>query len=689
MKDQELESRPLVDRTGESGTGISDGQRLHETGNTSIVGVVTTDLVRASAPPRPRSTTSPRRDVKPGHQRRAAALEAPAPVDDWDDDDPELAETLADDQDGWDVPVESRSRGRRAPIDPQATSRRADRRAVEWRATGSGWSRALQPHRGWVAWVAAASRDAVRIRVALLALAVGLIPLLVAAADIAGQGWDGWPARVGWVALAVGTIPGGWVLSRVMGLPLVSRLDGTRRWDVTRQGSQLGAMTAGTILACGVAALWAGPVTGSRAQLVTVAVPSLVGLAGLTGWIVRVTSRGAEAWRAHARRAMGIADADDPAAVLRARWREGVGRGGKGIPTALAGSRVSHPIRFLSGGGWQAPVRIKVESAGWLDLTKDAARNAIAKQEGASADLVFVAPHRAGASHATVTVYRKDPLRPVQSWAPAIAEDGAVVVATLADGTPVRAHVHRGTWGATHSLIVGMTGSGKGSVGAVLGAAAAISGRCSVLLLDAGDGDSVPQLAECGVVDWVGEGFDEVMRGLRAMDAVLDARRAGKVAKRDWDATTPLVVAVLPEVSLLLGDKQYGEEATEIVKRVVRLGRKYGIGLHMDTQAFNAEEWGDTTIRAQLTNLFALKINDATVRSQVARQFPGTDLLVPDRPWPTEGYAWVRAQGGSNSPLPARIHWVDKAAVREIQRLRRDITVQHPAELVSALRWEA
>jgi hypothetical protein len=206
---------------------------------------------------------------------------------------------------------------------------------------------------------------------------------------------------------------------------------------------------------------------------------------------------------------------------------------------------------------------------------------------------------------------------------------GTIWIGRYPGGSFAPWQLYRPGWGACGGIVTGCTGSGVSTLLDGLGRTAAHSGLASVWTADPLDGGSLPGAA--GYADWRALGDVEILRMLRAAHGAMTTRlKINAVVGRAVHPITgaaPMILVVVDE-----GEQVFtasGAEATELAARIVRAGRKAGVGLAVGVR----EPWpsafgGSEALRTALVagNVVALRAASAAAR----RLFPPSSPLGAD-----------------------------------------------------------
>ncbi|WP_226360797.1 FtsK/SpoIIIE domain-containing protein [Pseudonocardia sp. ICBG1142] len=445
---------------------------------------------------------------------------------------------------------------------------------------------------------AAASERVERVRASVWARRV---PYLVTAAT-AAMGALGW-ALCDLVAASEG--PGAAAaVSAGLGLAVSAGLAGARGWWRRRvpaswkKASWAGVAGAGAWV--GAAAL-AGP-----ADPALLAVLAAGSAACWSGWMaahpVTVPSTGP---------VLPTEDAGDVGDRLARRWAANVARRGKALPDSLLTDRVE------SGRAIRWTVRTPPGEVCFDDILGRRAR--IASALGVSGKHLVVEPYPDDEGWAVITVIVRDVLSAGIAYTGPRYESGAIPLGPYADGEGEMVFHAVEEVGVRNGLVTGEPGSGKSACLEAIGLGLVASGCWHVFFGDGDpDGGSSPVLND--VADWAESGPDGVLAQLAAVEAALEVRSLLKSTLTDAPAdpdsdgdgdggagagalvaiTDPAVQSParkllptpeLPGLMWIIDELHRLSTHPHMVaadfigrlERVVRIGRKYGVGLVVGT----------------------------------------------------------------------------------------------------------
>ncbi len=323
-------------------------------------------------------------------------------------------------------------------------------------------------------------------------------------------------------------------------------------------------------------------------------------------------------------------DAGDVGDRLARRWADNVARRGKALPGSLLTDRVdtARAIRWT----------VRTPPGEWCfdDILSRRAR--IASALGVSGKHLVVEPFPDDEGWAQLTVIIRDVLSAGIAYAGPRYEGGAVPVGPYADGEGEMVFHAVEAVGVRNGLVTGEPGSGKSACLEAIGLGLAESGCWHVFFGDGDpDGGSSPVLNDAA--EWAESGPDGVLAQLAAVEAALEVRSLLKstltdglpaddgspgalVAITDPDTQSParklLPTPELPGLMWIIDELHRLSTHPHMVaagfigrlERVVRIGRKYGVGLVVGTQSLLAADYGNSTVlRSFLTarNLFAFR----------------------------------------------------------------------------------
>lgn len=329
-------------------------------------------------------------------------------------------------------------------------------------------------------------------------------------------------------------------------------------------------------------------------------------LAFLPGWLIGAILW----WDRHMIRAPKTAPSDsrpvtDP---FVAQWDEEIGCPGGPMP----GSRLSRPEEVLSGRSFHLKL-----ARGKTIEDAEMARKAVASTLGMSRKRLLFEPLPSEdvpgdtddeSEIRLILLSKQNPQqREDQPWTGPTLDmaTGLYDHAVFPDGTRAKARLfttERGTpWRACNSLFSGTTGSGKSRGVALKALEQKASGIFVTWFADGQDGVSIPELR--GQVDWYGDSHEKALRMLRAAFKLMKGRIRGQRGRGwtdslgntrtglgHWEATPedPFVQIMLDEAQEILRDPV----AVKIIKALLRMGNKVGIGLDLITQVPILNELG-------------------------------------------------------------------------------------------------
>ncbi|MQA14675.1 MAG: DUF2075 domain-containing protein [Pseudonocardiaceae bacterium] len=319
--------------------------------------------------------------------------------------------------------------------------------------------------------------------------------------------------------------------------------------------------------------------------------------------------------------------APDPRAVT---WGRHLGAKGK----ALAGSRLFDVDEFRY--GWKATVELPIGQH-WHEVI--AAHKAVLSVYGLPDGRVFTeAIPGASVRTARLTVLTSDPLEKITRWTgPGLdPARGTFPLMTTADGELLRFRFWWPGDGAAHALVSGVNGSGKTKVLDLVLTEAGASDRIVPLIIDGGDGASLPQWTDR--VPLAAETPGDARKLLRYALKRMDARRA--VIKRqgggsiDPTPDTPLLVIVIDEAHRLLMDDEVegtsNQDLRRMVEKLSQEGRKFAISVVLATQVPSAKQLGGSTVlRDQLKGgtIVGLRVTESTTGNMITSGAPMPEPL--------------------------------------------------------------
>lgn len=265
---------------------------------------------------------------------------------------------------------------------------------------------------------------------------------------------------------------------------------------------------------------------------------------------------------------------------------------------------------------------------------------------------VILTPGRT-ARQVHIEVYRVNPLQTARTFiGPSLdAGAGRCVVGHDTMGRPVHWRFWRPEWGACHGLVFGTSGAGKSAFVQRLMTEVRHSGQGVVWFFDPEEGLSAPPWIDAANhyagADEDG-GLDPITRGLAQLGCVWAYRRHQLAeARQTWKGPTeqfPLIFVVVDESPDVLADPRHAE----ILKRLLRKGRKVGISVVLIAQVPSLSELGDDqTIRsmAASVNVVAFRTSDKMSAAMgMPKTLPIDPVTLPEE-WPdgtsTAGLAYM------------------------------------------------
>ncbi|OLM27900.1 Methyl-accepting chemotaxis protein I (serine chemoreceptor protein) [Pseudonocardia sp. Ae717_Ps2] len=274
--------------------------------------------------------------------------------------------------------------------------------------------------------------------------------------------------------------------------------------------------------------------------------------------------------------------------------------------------------------------------------TAHALRGRIASGLQRPSSRIVLEPSDVDESMFDLTVITRDVLADGVPYTGPVYHDGRVEIGAFADGDDTATYTAADRAGARNGLATGEPGSGKSAFLESVGMGLLSSGSWHLMF---GDGDpeggSSPLLMK--VAHWSAAGPEGVLAQLTALEVLLEVRSMVKatltigtdgrpVAKTDPRQPSareihpcpafPGVQWILDELQRLVSDPLLvSVKFAERLERLVRIGRKYGIGLLVGTQSLLLADYGNRSpLRGYLANrnLFAFRNSNKSERAVVA-----------------------------------------------------------------------
>lgn len=201
-----------------------------------------------------------------------------------------------------------------------------------------------------------------------------------------------------------------------------------------------------------------------------------------------------------------------------------------------------------------------------------------------------------------LTVLTCDPLQETTRWlGPGLdPTTGRFPLMVTADGETLYFKLWNPGAGAVHSLVSGVTRSGKTKVLDLILTECSMSDRIMPLVIDGGGGASLPQWI--GRVKLFAKTPDETRKVLRYALAVMDSRRPVLEAQGggsiEPSPDIPLVPVIIDEAHkrLMSDDDVDNRDIVRMCERIGQEGAKFGVGLILATQAPSAKQLGNSTV---------------------------------------------------------------------------------------------
>jgi hypothetical protein len=521
-----------------------------------------------------------------------------------------------------------------------------------------------------VGWLEAGGEDAESARLfgglAVVVVAVGVAWAL--ATLVPGVAWRVFLAVALLLAVAPVAVGAGWLLrwERVTADP-EGGAKPRRDHFVSRP-----AVAGGALVVVGWwVALWWG---------VWSAVPLLVGVGVLVGVLVMRTSAVVVA-----RRGVELhgGAGKHPAEKVYETWARLAAPPVKGQTRRdVSGLTDTHltEVEMLSDGGWRAAVRLPdLTAETWEAIAKE--RGRIAKAFRTRVAWVHVGPYRTGAAtHAAITVHKKDALEKAIPWARTLGDKGRVRLGWHADGTPCWWNLWHAGSGALHCLIAGSTRTGKSGLIQNLIMGLLCYAHAWVILCDPKRGKSMIYMNEH--VDHLALEDDDIVRAIRGTRAVLEARKRSDMGAWSPSQTWPLLVLIIDEATEVLGKPDLRALVIDDVDTIARQGSGLGILLCLGSQTYIKESLGGVGVLSNLGNIASLRMDDPEAKVRLTGMLGGGDL--GSIPMGDEGRGRGLVRG---NPVQMRVEYAqpgDPAWVRFLKAKK-----PHALDPVSRRAWES
>jgi hypothetical protein len=325
----------------------------------------------------------------------------------------------------------------------------------------------------------------------------------------------------------------------------------------------------------------------------------------------------------------------DTGAELERLWAENIGAARKVLPEALLTGRTQLPHAI----SWT--VRTVPGTTSFSDVF--ARRDRIAAGLRRPAVRVLLEPSQIDESHATLTVITRDVLAAGIAYTGPRYQNGRIALGPYADGNGEAHYIAYDRVGVRNGMASGEPGSGKSAFLEAVGLGLKSSGEWVVWF---GDGDpeagSSPLLNE--LADWPEAGPEQVLAQLEALEALLEVRGLLKSTLTAGPDGTPIPITdpatqrpirelrpcpafpgymwIVDEFHRLSCDPWLIQHKfIPRVERLVRIGRKYGVGLLTGSQSLLAPDFGNSTpLRGFLAavNLFAFRNGNKSEKAVVS-----------------------------------------------------------------------
>lgn len=525
-----------------------------------------------------------------------------------------------------------------------------------------------------IAWLVTKwlARNGWRHRVALAPLYAITTAYVLAVIEYALEG-------AGTVSVAAAAVAG-LAVHRWRGLPIPARLTGV---EPREQGITIGAWTVlGVVTGLSVITANFGtglPIPGVWAIL-TVAVLA-------TWWTVMATAP------------------VDSAAMTSERaqttWTRRVAHQKGPIPGSTLGKVTRVDSKSLTPAGHLGPV---VARMGWTAtaeletvgtsaktvLTADNAAKVAAAYKTATLNVILARADDQSEHQIRVTVMDTIATADIVEYDPKtwqVSKDGCIPAAVCSDGTIPQIPVHKPGSGPKHGLFTGDTGSGKSKAMKSLLTTACANWPIVPVIADPQGGASLPSWAgrKSGVAPVVARTPEEITELFKKLAEFATHRETliSHLGIGDWDVETmwkkyrePMYLVILAEAHVMLKDP----DMVEHVAQAVKVWRKLGMGLWLDSQTPNLTELGgNPALRQNLLSGFVVALKNSA-------KVTGGMILPSSAPDPyeipriigtqtTEGMCSISAAAPFGSPTGyARFPFLSgKLAQSEALRIARDV----------------
>jgi len=323
---------------------------------------------------------------------------------------------------------------------------------------------------------------------------------------------------------------------------------------------------------------------------------------------------------------------------VRRNWKRIADRCGLATAPRVDEPRVIPRLRRVRAAGNTLTFRVRARVGQTVDDVA-ASAEAIATSVGAEA----VEAHRLGAGWLELALTMQELLHvPTVPVVPSVIETGAVTLGRKADGSPWRLDL-----AARHTLVVGRSGSGKGSIfWGIAGnlAPAAHAGMAQLWGVDLKGGVEVAVGAP--LFSHVAMNEDAAVRLLRGLNRVIvERQQVMRGLARSFTPTPggPVHVLMIDELAVLTAyaSKEVVNEAANLLKLILTQGRAFGVMVVAFVQDPRKETVG---MRDLFTQTIALRLASGSETRMVlgdgmasvapahhiANTMPGTGYVVGD-----------------------------------------------------------
>jgi len=240
------------------------------------------------------------------------------------------------------------------------------------------------------------------------------------------------------------------------------------------------------------------------------------------------------------------------------------------------------------------------------------------------------------------------------------------------DGTAKKLSMFVRDWGSRQLLAVGAKGSGKSGLLNLLIGTRACARDAVQWGIDLKGGVELGPWED--VFDWLATTYEDALRMLEALEAVIDAR-AAYMRRRGWkvwrpDRDHPVLVLTVDECHSLY--PRMGTKDRERLERIKNKGRALGVETDDATQYPTLDAIGSSQIREQVDQRFGFRMNGPGGEGIIfngSAVSVGLDMIPGDRP----GTCYHRDNEELDTS-PTRILHVEYETIRQLTELRAGYT---------------